>query len=331
MVLTVLAGWIVLALDRGEPAVPIVAPAPTAPPEFVAPPQLPPESSRGCQDLAADDERPTPIRRGAVSPPERPVPFFARRAGALPDEGPATVAGVELPSGSRCPHYWATDTPVRDAIDLANRLAAAFPRTGLWPILSAIPEDPDHYAFFASDPSLADGLDAHAVLRRAWGRYLDEPERFPGLAPGSPGVDAARADPFGTLARSTPPEMRPEAGYVVILVPVNRPADVISMVGFMATEVMSDESLTSVVRSWEERFGAVVTVVEPGYLGLSVGAPPRNADQALKLAAEQTAFAPEDGEVLGPDDLPDLARRLRSGSPGLGVRSRNFWAFAWPD
>jgi uncharacterized protein DUF4253 len=289
------------------------------------PPQ-PPASASGCDDLAWDDERPTPIRRRVIAAPERPVPFFSRRVGVLPGDGPATVAGVRLPRGSRCPHYWATDAPVPDAIKLARRLAAAFPDTGLWPVLSNLPEDLDHYAIFTSDPARADRLDARAVLLAAWSEYLDAPERFPGLAPGSPGARAA-ADPFGTLARAR----TSESGWVLILVPAHRPADVISMVGSVATEVMPDEALTAVVRSWEERFRAVVTTIGPGMLGLSVGAPPRSPDQALTLAAELTAFSPEDEEVMGPDDLPALARRLRSGPPDPTVQSRDFWEFGWPD
>ena len=327
LALVALAGFVALAADRGELSQTGRAGTKVAP---VASP-MPPVSAPGCQDLAAENERPTPIRRRTIRAPERPVPFFSRRVGVLPDDGPATVAGVKLPRGSRCPHYWATDAPVREAIELASRLAAAFSETGLWPILSDVSEDPDHFAVFTSDPTLADRMNARAVLRKAWSEYLDAPERFPGLAPGATEGSGAPADPFGTLARSRPPEAMPEAGWVVILVPVSRPADVISMVGFIETKVMSDEALTTVVRSWEERFGAVVTTVGPGTLGLSIGAPPRDRDQALTLAAEQTAFAPEDGEVLGPDDLPALARRLRGGSPELGLRSRSFWAFGWPD
>ena len=280
LALVALAGFVALAADRGELSQTGRAGTKVAP---VASP-MPPVSAPGCQDLAAENERPTPIRRRTIRAPERPVPFFSRRVGVLPDDGPATVAGVKLPRGSRCPHYWATDAPVREAIELASRLAAAFSETGLWPILSDVSEDPDHFAVFTSDPTLADRMNARAVLRKAWSEYLDAPERFPGLAPGATEGSGAPADP------------------------VSRPADVISRVGFIETKVMSDEALTTVVRSWEERFGAVVTTVGPGTLGLSIGAPPRDRDQALTLAAEQTAFAPEDGEVLGPDDLPALAR-----------------------
>jgi hypothetical protein len=127
-------------------------------------------------------------------------------------------------------------------------------------------------------------------------------------------------------------ESPPESGWVLVLVPVNRPADAITMLGSTATEVMGDPALTTVVRSWEERFGAVVTTVAGGGLGLAVANPPRDDDQSLSLAAEQTAFAPEQGEVSGPGELAGLASRLRTGAPGPGVaRSRYFWVFGWPD
>jgi Domain of unknown function (DUF4253) len=296
------------------------------------PTPLPAVSAPGCDSLAADDERPTPIRRRRIAAPDSGVPFFAARAGALPADGPATVGGVELPSGSRCPHYWATDGPVPDALALASRLTAAFPHTGLWPILWDVAEDPDHYAWSGGEIAAVDRLDARTVLRKTWGAYLDSPRNFPGLAPGSHRSGAAPINPFRTLARSGTLTSAPESGWVLLLVPVNRPADVITMLGFIQSEVMPEEALTAVVRSWEERFSAVVTTVGPGGLGLAVGEPPRGADQALTLAAEQTAFAPEHGEVNGPEELPNLGERLHTGSPGFGVnRSRHFWAFGWPD
>jgi Domain of unknown function (DUF4253) len=289
-------------------------------------------SAPGCKSLTIGDERPTPIRRRAVAAPDRPVPYFSTRAGVLPENGPATIAGVELPSGSRCPHYWATDAPVRNGLSLASRLADAFPETGLWPILWDWAEDPDHYGRPTGRPAVADRLQARTVLRRTWDEYVAFPGGFPGLAPGSGGVGRAPADPFRMLAQSGTLQSTPEAGWVVVLVPVNRPADVIAMLGFVETEVMSDEALTAVVRSWEERFGAVVTSVGPGELGLAVGSPPRDAEQAVMLAAEHVTFAPEEGMVSGREDLPGLARMLRAGAPrGDGTRSPHFWLFGWPD
>jgi len=121
-------------------------------------------------------------------------------------------------------------------------------------------------------------------------------------------------------------------GWVLMLVPANRPADALSVIGAEMTEVMSDEEMTAVLRSWEERFGAVVTSLSAGALGLVVNDPPDEVGQSLQLAAEHAAFAPEDENLTGPTALSDLADRLREGEPGPGLtRSRHFWNFGWPD
>jgi hypothetical protein len=78
---------------------------------------------------------------------------------------------------------------------------------------------------------------------------------------------------------------------MVMLVPVNRPADVVSVLGIGMTVYHSDDELTAILRSWEERFGAVVSALGPGTLDLAVGAPPRNEDDARRFAAEHAAFA----------------------------------------
>jgi hypothetical protein len=291
-------------------------------------------SSPGCDALPPEGVRRVALRRHTVQPPSRPVPFFAERAGALPPSGTPTVGGVQLPRGSRCLHHWATDEPVRDPARLAAHLASVFPQTGLWPVLWDFPDEgPDIYMFASGDPDAASRMDVERTLRAAWASYgPDEP--FPGLARGSANGrrGAVAANPFGTLAQSWMTEGPPDFGWVVMLVPSNRPADVFSVLGPEQTEVMTDDALTSVLRSWEERFGTVVTTLGPGTLGLVVDAPPRTEGQALRLAAEQAAFAPEDGEqVFQPGGLDDLAARLRSGEPGDTLRSRNFWEFGWPD
>jgi hypothetical protein len=80
---------------------------------------------------------------------------------------------------------------------------------------------------------------------------------------------------------------------MVMLIPVNRPAHLYSVLGTETTEYHSDDESTAVLRSWEERFGAVVSVLTPSTLDLAVGAPPRNDDDARRLAAEHAAFAPQ--------------------------------------
>ncbi len=63
----------------------------------------------------------------------------------------------------------------------------------------------------------------------------------------------------------SPRSARLTSGSSLLLVPANRPADVLSVLGgLIATEVMSDAELTAVARSWEERFGTVVVGIGAG-------------------------------------------------------------------
>lgn len=72
--------------------------------------------------------------------------FIAASPGRIPADGTPTVGGIRLPAGHHVHGLsvgsrtvlrpaWSTDVPVADAIQLAARLADAFPRTGLWPVL----------------------------------------------------------------------------------------------------------------------------------------------------------------------------------------------------
>jgi hypothetical protein len=270
-------------------------------------------SEPGCDRLS--DDRVTGVARRRVAAPAQSVAFFAPRVGSLPRSGTPTVGGVALPAGSRCPHYWATDAPTREAIALARRLARAFPQTGLWPVLWDWGESPDHYARSSGDPRRVDRVDAEAALRRLWRAYRSDGASFGGLAARS-APPATVADPFAQLEASG--ELTSSAGQVLLLVPVHRPADAIAMLGFIQSEVASDAALTAVARSWEERFGAFVVSIGSAELGLSVSAPPTTATQARALAAEQWAFAPEGDD----DDLDTVAAALPH---------RAFWGFGWPD
>ena len=227
------------------PGTPVVLPSP-----------VPDAPSPGCK---ADQNVPPPGPRTA-DVPARDIPYFAPRTGELPPDGPATVGGVKLAAGSRCLGYWSTDKAVANAKELAGRLAAAHADTGLWPVLwTTTFDDADGYAMGVGNPSDADGLDVERILRRT-GPDLR------GLAPGSGGTGPDA--PFASVSA-------PDFGYVLLLVPANRPADVLSVLGgLIATEVMSDAELTAVARSWEERFGTVVVGIGAGVLELAVGSPP---------------------------------------------------------
>ena len=298
---------------------PIVATRPS-----LNPPRVPvtsiTASPSGCAKAPAQKQDNDGSRVGEAA---GPVPFFAPRAGKLPSTGGATVGGVALPPGRRCATFWATDQPTSQAVRLAARLAAAFPRTGLWPVLwipdnggpgDYVPGLPGSFApVYSVGEAVArvDRLNPEAVLKRSWARYGPPHTAFAGLAHGNLTAAPRRvaADPFGTFISTFPSDETPINGWVLMLVPCNRPADAIGITGLQQSEVMSDVAIDAVVRSWEERFGAIVTAVGPGVLALVVDRPPTNADDVRRLAAEQLALAP--------DDDPNSDRR--------------FWEFGWPD
>ena len=286
----------------------------------------------GCEAVFLDDVRPKRLRRDTLASPERPLPFFATRPGRLPKDGTPTVGGIKLPRGSRCLHHWATDEPVPEAIGVASKLAAAFPRTGLWPVLwDASYGDPDRSMLADGDPRAVDRLDATRILRKRLASLDVEVPRLSGLAPGAK-RPAKKAQPYATLASQTPPELAlPPTRWILLLVPVNRPADVPSVLGTNLTQYLTPDKTSAVLRSWEERFGAVPVVLGPGDLQLAVGAPPTASKQARQLVYEQYAFNPED-ELTTLEDLPAVAQRLRSDEPdGVSGRSAGLWGFGWAD
>ena len=98
-----------------------------------------------------------------------------------------------------------------------------------------------------------------------------------------------------------------------------------AVLAMQTTIYFSDSELSAVLRSWEERFGAVVTSLGPGGVELVVGAPPRGDEQVTRVAAEHVTFAPD---AHSADVLYQL---LRSGRTMPGVTSARYWALGWPD
>jgi hypothetical protein len=288
-----------------------------------------PESTRTAVSAPDPARAAAPARRAqkadrrTLAAPRHRLPFFAARTGRLPADGAVVVGGTPLPAGSRRGGYWATDAPTPDAVDLADRLARAFPRTGLWPVLWDWEDTPDAYAQ-PTAVRAADRVDVRAALDRVRRTYSTDGTGIGALATGTPLPRPVPA-PFAQLAASG--GLTAANGAALLLVPVHRPADVIAAVGVIQSEVAPDADLTAIARSWEERFGAVVTQLGPGAMTMSVAAPPASERQAVALAAEQIAFAPE-GDVaeLG----AQAAALLRPGS-GHGDTGRDVWLFGWPD
>lgn len=108
----------------------------------------------------------------------------------------------------------------------------------------------------------------------------------------------------------------------VALVPVERSADVPTAIGWTgAANHESDvASVSTVLRSWEDRFGARVVALAFDRLRLSVAAPPRTGEHALAVAAEHFAFCPDNVLQGRHETLREYAAQAV-----LGATHWDFW------
>lgn len=105
-----------------------------------------------------------------------------------------------------------------------------------------------------------------------------------------------------------------------------RPADVPAVIGWMGSYNCWRDTIgmSAVLRSWEERFGALLFRVNTSRLELAVAAPPTTEDECLRVAAEHIAFCWDafdtyTGQVTT-DTLREYAQRLRNAP---------LWRFWW--
>lgn len=153
----------------------------------------------------------------------------------------------------------------------------------------------------------------------------DPPERrpFPGLAPPADGT-LSQAERDAALASLRPARIG--------LIPARRPADVPAAAGWGCFGVDGPAEfgpvrtsanavwVGSVLRSFEDRFGATLLKLGPGAeLRLLVDRPPRTLEHATQIAAEHSVFCDEcAGQGLR--RIPDIAAAL-AGAP--------IWTFWW--
>ncbi|WP_324273533.1 DUF4253 domain-containing protein [Blastococcus brunescens] len=78
------------------------------------------------------------------------------------------------------------------------------------------------------------------------------------------------------------------------LVSCRRPADAIGVMGWLgAINVRRPAEVSAVLRSWEDRLGAVVVGLGFATIRLLVTRPPQTDDAALQVAAEVAALCPD--------------------------------------
>ncbi|MFF4419960.1 DUF4253 domain-containing protein [Streptomyces sp. NPDC001549] len=183
-----------------------------------------------------------------------------------------------------------------------------------------------------SDP---DDHHVEPVLREFWSRVVPDPEEveegeeliapfgrdWPGLAEdgpdGSDDPDALACELADALIAS---------GFLpsprLALVPAGRGADVPTAVGWCGPTNHENDTafISTVLRSWEDRFGARVVALGFDELHVSVAAPPRTLARALPVAAEHFAFSP-DNIWQGSGSIRAYADEAVTGS--------NHWGFWW--
>jgi hypothetical protein len=210
---------------------------------------------------------------------------------------------------------------------LYGRLLTDAPRTGRCPILlseyalSTIPDDRHRVTTMAE----VDRHNAAEVLADRWpgtcstGCNWLSPfgSTFPGLTP--PVADAADLHPAALVAAAVQEAAEPRH-LLLVVTPVSRPADVPATAGWSGMCNSWDDvtEVSAVLRSWEDRFGAVLVRMHASTLDLAVAAPPWAKGDCLRVAAEHFAFTCDDDSPT-PKTLSQYARRLR------GARQWSFW------
>ena len=201
----------------------------------------------------------------------------------------------------------------------------------------------DSGEFVPADTREVGRFDPFDVLHGKWDRCvpLDEDERqemadamapcgftFPGLAPpGAVSVAAVAPSGFKRLfshpaAPSSPwSEVEARRNKRIGVVAAQRPADIITVIGWQgAVNVDGDPaSMSAVLRSWEDRFGAMLVEIGFDTLVLVVERPPRTPDHAVAVAAEHYAFC-YDNIMQGVGSIRSYASLL------VG---RHLWEFWW--
>jgi hypothetical protein len=246
--------------------------------------------------------------------------------------------------GANRPALWMSDGPAPQ--DLWARAYAGRGHSGLWPLLLEPLQQDDEFrpwgsgelSFEWSSPA---GLhDAGALLAQWWASCADEGDD----AGGDPEEDAEReavTAPFGSRWPGLAPVREltadPDAmalQYATYLLSQGRPlrlglaaagrgADALAAVGWTGPLNHENDTgkIASIVRSWEDRFGARVVGVGFDTLYMSVAAPPATLDEALPIAAEHFAFCPDNiWQGSAPYTLAGYASQL------VGTSS---WAFWW--
>ena len=213
-----------------------------------------------------------------------------------------------------------TDVDRRPRVSSGSSWHWPYPRTGLWPLLVNGLDDGDlSRPWFDGELTGPDAdapeLTARAVLERRLGRRRRRP------CGGGAGRDHRLRDLAAATRGAGPVTLTvPNSLAGLLLVPVGRPADVPRALGWWgpANYDLSGADQSAVLRSWEDRFGAVLVGLSFDVMHLAVSDPPTDPAQCDLLAREHYAFCPDNVDQ-GVGSLEDYAP----------VVSEDEWWFWW--
>ncbi|HAP77258.1 MAG TPA: hypothetical protein DCR14_14380 [Acidimicrobiaceae bacterium] len=283
-----------------------------------------------------------------ASAPECPPARRSLIDAVLPASGAVEVGGVRLPVGAvRTAGYsdtpntaviWTTDAPVDDPWALWSELVDVYPSTGLWPlVLTSLPDFGgtgeagrpwlSNEFDLPADPAAADDVTADAAFAEEWSLVVPtdaaDPSwvaevlgpfttEVPTLAPASmecAGAATALADESQMAA-----DFSTSGGDAYIgLVATHRPADALMAMGYAGPANYTSDlaNYTSMLRSWEDRFGAYIAVVGFADITVVMERPPSDDEALSHLAAEVYAICP-DVVWQGVGSIPALAGEIAS-------------------
>jgi hypothetical protein len=254
----------------------------------------------------------------------------------LPNPLPRLASfGLELPPGRLIdttvdgpwhePLLWLADEPATPGTWTAFQQT---PRTyGLLPLVVDVGGShggPEDWELMPDEMSYPGDHDAEEVLADFWEACAADGEKWPGLADEpetsrAADPDTVAAEIADTLLEHGGPHKDPRFA----LVPARRSADIPAAIGWTGPANHENDvaRLSSVLRSWEDRFGIRVVALGFDHLLVSVAAPPTTHADAEALAAEHFAFCPDNILQSSAPTLPAYAERRLLNQPA--------WHFWW--
>lgn len=240
-----------------------------------------------------------------------------RGRGVGPDAEWAASLGADYNGG---PALWVTDEPVDEAGSTWMTLPYQCHQTGLIPLIL----EPEWWGRYLEpqNVSLIGRESAESLLAQGWEGSAPFGRTFPGLA--APTGGPPLTPPAQTAARGI-------RDARLALVSANRPADTITAYGWTGSANPGQEAweLSTILRSWEERFGAVLMAVGDDTMKVLVSHPSPDREHALHVAAEHMAFCADNIEQGAGSIEAYAAEELFEVTENKRLQPAIVWHFWW--